>query len=952
MTDQQLYIDGVLMDMSEDSAITLDIKSNLFRDITKMTANATYTINLPKTAHNMAVLEFAGKPSTSSKYPYIFHTARYFRNGLEIIRSGRASVLSVKETIEISIYWGLFQALATLQSSDLKLNELNCTKHLRFTKNNSSDTYEKAITEGVFYGNYITAVLKKSSDEWYGFDHNVGGNSDTTYSLVEGKIRTGTEIGKYVSGEVLTDETYQCAIIPFEVGMRATISKVLGKGQFRTWAILDTNKNVISLADDAGKTEKETRPVLFAPDPILGMFVSAGACIANLETSVAMETISIRVRAEKAGSVEYGALDTKTGETTPWGTYEVAAGETEINVVKSKPSGLLVYIKPSVDKMIGKSMSTSVAAYYLSDGKLSQVEASGEYNVKYTSESMPIDVDLQAPATAEWLIINAIRECSTGTTILVKSNSETESNARASSSEAQTNSRGGTFGGSFGSNGGASFRSDGTIQPSVTAQYILDLITAQTGVAFGWSNQAKEIIKGLAVPLITRKADEQTVVGGFEGTFYKTENLGILDFQPTSLSEVFDGLEIGHRYSQLNVKIACTMIFDVQMNWSWDASKVNPSLHKSWSYGGSTETQAVYLYPPCYIEIKVVSKHTSNQEESEYTKTYIAGRTSDYEGADPSVSDTSDQLVGGRFIHLAAGRGEIDLEEGDIVTFEMKHPKNQRLNGLKCYNGRLSASIKQSDEVPYGGNFPIGKNLPDIKVTDFLKCICILTSTFPSQLFIGGTLTFADIVNLWEAKAQAVDWTKKLIPSEASNHPRQTDFSVEDYCQHNIYKWKEDDTVYQQHNADMTIDNKTLEYTQDVCTLPFAATDGNRIPIYEWESKQYTFGRTTRTVQVATKYKACKDRIVNLTKNDAGYAELAFNIDLQSIFDSKLEKLRKTVANPHQIVERFNLSDLEILDFDETKPVYLAQYGAYFAVLEIKTTSSGYSEVTMIELNN
>lgn len=943
MTDQQLYIDGVLMDMSEESAITLDIKSNLFRDITKMTANTTYTINLPKTAHNMAVLEFAGKPSTSSKYPYIFHTARYFRNGLEIIHSGRASVLSVKETIEISIYWGLFQALATLQSSDLKLNELNCTKYLRFTKNNSYDTYEKAIADGVFYGRYETAVAKTSSDEWMGFDQNVGWNSDTTYSLVEGKIRTGTEIGKYVSGEVLTDETYQCAIIPFEVGMRATISKVLGKGQFRTWAILDTNKNVISLADDAGKTEKETRPVLFAPDPILGMFVSAGACIANLETSVAMETISIRVRAEKAGSVEYGALDTKTGETTPWGTYEVAAGETEINVVKSKPSGLLVYIKPSVDKMIGKSMSTSVAAYYLSDGKLSQVNASGEYNVKYTSESMPIDVDLQAPATAVWLIINAIKAYSTGTTILVKSKSETESNARASTR---------TFDGSGSFGGGGSFGSswsNGTIQPSVTARYILDLITAQTGVAFDWSNQAKEIIKGLAVPLITRKADAQTVVGSLEGTFSHTESLGILDFQPTSLSEVFDGLEIGHRYSQLNVKIACKMIFDVQMNWSWDASKVTPSGHKSWSFGeGSTEWQAFYSYPPNYIEMKVKHKN----DDGTWTETpYIAGLQQD-ETSGKYVTDYESDKVNGRFIHLVAGRGEIDLEEGDIVTFEMKHPKNQALIGLKCYNGRLSASIKQSDDVPYGGNFPIGKNLPDIKVTDFLKCICILTSTFPSQRFIGGTLTFADIVNLWEDKAQAVDWTKKLIPSEASNHPRQTDFSVEDYCQHNIYKWKEDDTVYQQHDADMTIDNKTLEYTQDVCTLPFAATDGNRIPIYEWESKQSTFGNTTYTRQVATKYKACKDRIVNLTKNDAGYAELAFNIDLQDIFDSKLEKLRKTVANPHHIVERFNLSDLEILNFDETKPVYLAQYGAYFAVLEIKTTNSGYCEVTMIELNN
>lgn len=944
MTDHQLYIDGILMDMSEETAITLDIKSNLFRDITKMTANTTYTINLPKTAHNMAVLEFAGKPSTSSKYPYIFHTARYFRNGLEIIRNGRASVLSVKETIEISIYWGLFQALATLQSSDLKLNELNCTKYLRFAKNNTSDTYEKAISEGVFYGRYETAVFKTSSEEWQGYDSNVGGNSDTTYSLVDGKIRTGTEIGKYVSCEVLTDETYRCAIIPFEAGMRATISKVLGKGQFRTWAILDTNKNVLSLADDAGKTEKETYPILPAPDPMLGMFVSAGDCIANLKTSVAMKTISIRVRAEKAGSVEYGVLNKETGETTPWGTYDVAAGEAEFSVVKSKPSGILIYIKPSVDDMINMSLrSGGVMAYYLSDGKLSQVHSIGAYSVKYTSESMPIDVELQAPATAQWLIVNAIKEYSTGTTIQVKS--ETESRARASSREVQTSSRSGSFGGG----GSFDYADKGTIQPSVTAQYILDLITVQTGVAFGWSNQAKETINGLAVPLITRKADAQTVVGSLEGTFFQTESLGILDFQPTSLSEVFDGLEIGHRYSQLNVKIACKMIFDVQMNWSWDASKVTPSGHKSWSFGeGSTESQAFYSYPPNYIEMKV--KH--NNGDGTWTETpYIAGLQQD-ETSGKYVTDYESDKVNGRFIHLVAGRGEIDLEEGDIVTFEMKHPKNQTLIGLKCYNGRLSASIKQSDEVPYGGNFPIGKNLPDIKVTDFLKCICILTSTFPSQRFIDGTLTFADIVSLWEAKAQAVDWTKKLIPSEACNHPRQTDFSVEDYCQHNIYKWKEDDTVYQQHDADMTIDNKTLEYTQDVCTLPFAATDGNRIPIYEWENHQYTFGRTTKTVQTPTKYKACKDRIVNLTKNDAGYAELAFNIDLQDIFDNKLEKLRKTVANPHHIVERFNLSDLEILEFDETKPVYLSQYGAYFAVTEIKTTSSGYCEVTMIELNN
>jgi hypothetical protein len=927
------------MDMSEDSAITLDIKSNLFRDITKMTANTTYTINLPKTAHNMAVLEFAGKPSTSSKYPYIFHTARYFRNGLEIIHSGRASVLSVKETIEISIYWGLFQALATLQSSDLKLNELNCTKYLRFTKNNSYDTYEKAIADGVFYGRYETAWVEDYSEEWQGYDRNLGRNSDNYYKLGVGKILTGTETGKYVSGDRVLDKAYKSTIIPFTAGMRATISKVLGKGQFRTWAILDSNKNVISLADDAGKTEKETYPVLPAPDPMLGMFVSAGACIANLETSVAMETISIRVRAEKAGSVEYGALDTKTGETTPWGTYDVAAGETEINVVKSKPSGILVYIKPSVDKMISMAISTAVAAYYLSDGKLSQVQAGGAYSVKYTSESMPIDVDLQAPATAAWLIINAMQEYSTGDTVTVTNN--TERSARANGTQTYSDDE-----------NILSSSDHGTVQPSVTVQYILDLITAQTGVAFGWSEQAKEIIKGLAVPLVTRKAVGQSVAGTLEGRFGNRTRVGDppLLFQLSKVSEAFANSSTTDWYSQLEVKIACTMVFDVQMNWSWDASQIEATFYLIEEIG-YVSNEYGYKYPPCYIEIKVVSVHTSDQEESEYTKSYIVGVQPDDDGK-MWVKNNQRDMVDGRFIHLIAGRGEIELAEGDIVTFTAKNLRGNRLFDLQLYNGRLTASIKQSDEVPYGGNFPIGKNLPDIKVTDFLKCLCILTSTYPSQRFRGGTLSFADIVSLWETKAQAVDWTKKLIPSEASNHPRQTDFSVEEYCQHNIYKWKEDDTVYQQHDADMTIDNETLEYTQDVITLPFAATNGNRIPIYEWEDVNVIVGDTTIKKRKATKYKACKDRIVNLTKNDAGYAELAFNIDLQDIFDNKLEKLRKTVANPHHIVERFNLSDLEILNFDETKPVYLAQYGAYFAVLEIKTTNSGYCEVTMIELNN
>ena len=83
---------------------------------------------------------------------------------------------------------------------------------------------------------------------------------------------------------------------------------------------------------------------------------------------------------------------------------------------------------------------------------------------------------------------------------------------------------------------------------------------------------------------------------------------------------------------------------------------------------------------------------------------------------------------------------------------------------------------------------------------------------------------------------------------------------------------------------------------------------------------------------------------------DKEQAALYFGIDLQDIFATKYKNLANCLSSAHVITEYLNLSDLEILNFDETKPVYFAQYGSYFAVIEIKTTDNGYCEVTMIEI--
>lgn len=44
MNDERLYIDGELVDIDDTTKITMDIKSNLFRDVSQIVSNSTYTV--------------------------------------------------------------------------------------------------------------------------------------------------------------------------------------------------------------------------------------------------------------------------------------------------------------------------------------------------------------------------------------------------------------------------------------------------------------------------------------------------------------------------------------------------------------------------------------------------------------------------------------------------------------------------------------------------------------------------------------------------------------------------------------------------------------------------------------------------------------------------------------------------------------------------------------------
>lgn len=778
MTDQQLYIDGVLVDLPESTDVVLDIKSNLFRDVTKMTSNYTYTIQLPRTVHNLSVLQQADRPKSGSRYPYIFHKCSYFRGGVQIIKDGRLNVLSIEENIEVSIYWGIMPAFSKLLESGMKLNELGVTDRVLFEKYNTPNTREEAVSKGIFFA-YYNPYRIESKDN-FGINL-VQRNKYTTtqYSPSRGRIRTGTEVGKYISGKIENASDTICALIPF---LPSTTAKVQaqGSGDYRSYAVLDKYMQVLSVSGE---------------DETLDVYTIRG------EARAAYLVVN-------APAEYYSTLSLSVTGLTP------------------------------MHEMID-----------------------GDNKEDFVGDDVAVDEYKTSPKF---------------------------------------------------------------LQPCVTVNWLLSRIARKSGVSFVWEDdEAKSMIGSLVVPIINNKADEKTIPGSMTADIKSRDGLGALTLSiSNSITSVSPST--GEDVQKLTITKDCELNFDVQAQY----------------YVRHQFDDAAEIQMPMGVKMTVTTPSTTGGEAS--TQEYEFGDMEYEDGQDKyPVVLRSDEINGYLYL-LSAGTNTISLKKGDVLTFETIIHGIHTVNLPSVYGGKITASVKSGDSVPIGGSFPIGKNLPEIEVTNFIKFLALVTGSFPRQLTNSTQVQFIMFSSVWRNKANAYDWSGKLIPYDRQGAPRKSEYSVSDFMQHNRYKWKEDEETHGDYDADLAISNPTLDYEQDTWTLPFAATDGNRIPIRTLDS----FG-----MKSGGEYKGCKERIMTL-RDDKEQAALRFDIDLQNIFDTKYKQLVASIANAHVITERLNLSDLDILDFDETKPVYLAQYGAYFAVLEIKTTSSGYSEVTMIELNN
>ena len=483
------------------------------------------------------------------------------------------------------------------------------------------------------------------------------------------------------------------------------------------------------------------------------------------------------------------------------------------------------------------------------------------------------------------------------------------------------------------------------LHPVVRVPFVLSLIKSQTGVDFRFHEEAQEYINTLVLPLISRKANELTSEGAFSGTFDPMSmQQGRMTLNVTGTSSVI-GEQSGSQVTAITVTTDATLIFDISAEWSFElGGRIKPV--GTANHWGGGENDRYNFRSGCVLRMTITK---GDQQE-----VYDIGEKRDV------FSVVVPKGYRGECRFNNAGYGKIEVVKGSTITFDWVDATY--FPNMKVLEGTIKATISKGENVPDGGFFPIAYNLPKIKVIDFVKFLTAITGSFPLQITEDGIVRLAPLSKIWKRRDEAVDWTNKIIAPTSENKPSELNYKVENYGQHNRYKWKADDTVKGHYDGDLKINNETLDVEKVMYEFPFAATDGNSVPMYKVEFDKSTKdgsafgdkrGEGKKDEIEKTKepsYTACKDRILRLRADGEGLAAAYFDINMQDILDDKYKDVARTLQQPKVIKEKVLMRDIERLNFDETIPVYLAQYGAYFAVTGIRSSSNGIAEVTMLQL--
>lgn len=462
--------------------------------------------------------------------------------------------------------------------------------------------------------------------------------------------------------------------------------------------------------------------------------------------------------------------------------------------------------------------------------------------------------------------------------------------------------------------------------PTVSVKWILDRIAKDAGITFNYDGRMSEMIEKLIIPLLSRNDSElfaqscaiNLKVSGHtidnvvnRERFYfehqeKSNYYGRI-IQPTGTTTPADGYESFPK----NGKVKLTG--KIEMTLSGSNAPVAPEIvvyNRNWGNSGSvSDTETV---------LTIASSTITKTADKTYQVIF------DFKDEETSVLKNNTLPEGKRQIWFS-----VDNLNGCSIS---------SLSGnINLVN--MAEEVILNDGSNNDGRFWIVPNLPNIKQIDFMKAICSMLGVFAiekGENIIGFACADDIFFNIDKAK----DWTKRVVASYKSNKPKELTYVLDGYAQRNIVSYKSDDSIRGSYNSFYEISDETLDSEADVITLPFVATDmiGGvcSIPLYSYDKDSNL------------SYSKGEPRILLLNSSN----KATFNgLEWAQLLNSYYLKYIDAINGPHVITEKIEISDIDLKGIDVSIPVYLAQYGRYYAIISIKAENTGICECKLLQLN-
>lgn len=313
----------------------------------------------------------------------------------------------------------------------------------------------------------------------------------------------------------------------------------------------------------------------------------------------------------------------------------------------------------------------------------------------------------------------------------------------------------------------------------------------------------------------------------------------------------------------------------------------------------------------------------ANAERAELATFYF----SESGGAYHLTADAEIQLSSWPLYYLALSGDWPEVNLTEFTAFDPALP----IVAANCVHETIS--------ITNDNRFPLAGNLPDIKQWDFVASCLALFGLVP--VIQSGKL-YLHSYDQTLAKANASDWTAKVDMSRLGR-PEDLSYALDGWARSKTITYQPEDPLPFDPTVRIEVDDQTLPVSAEYYALPYAASlQGNAVH-YEVTEK----GGVLETEDVDI-----TPRIFKTEAGEDGTLRLVFTDDLRGdgLAQRHYAALQKVVRRPALVTVAVRLNELDLAQLDMRRPVYLGQYGQYFAIIKIQTSDTDLCKVELIQI--